>query len=431
MIAELGHLCLIIALVQAALLALLATCGVFTGRTLWMRSSASLAVGLFVFTLMATLCLVWSFVTDDFSVRYVADNSNSRLPVFYKVSALWGAHEGSFLLWALIMAGWTLSVVIFARSLPRDMLARVLAVMGALNFGFILFLLATSNPFQRQLLFPPQEGADLNPQLQDFGLIVHPPMLYMGYVGFSVAFSFAIAALWSGRLDAAWARWSRPWTNLAWAFLTLGIALGSWWAYYELGWGGWWFWDAVENASFMPWLAGTALVHCLAVTEKRGVFKSWTVLLAITTFSLSLLGAFIVRSGVLISVHAFAVDPQRGSFMLLFLLLVAGGSLILYALRAPMMQPDARYSGFSREVMLLTNNLLLTVAAAVVLLGTLYPLIYQVLTGGDRISVGPPYFNAVFVPLMILLALFMAVGPCCAGSTRSSWLLRAGFILSG
>jgi cytochrome c-type biogenesis protein CcmF len=411
MIPELGHLALILALALAGALAVLPMAGVATGRDVWMRSGGSLAAGVFSFLLLSYICLTWSFLVDDFSVGYVAQNSNSMLPPQYKFSAVWGAHEGSFLLWTLIMGAWTLAVAIFSRSLPLDMLARVLSVMGLLTVGFILFMLMTSNPFDRLLPVAAQDGADLNPQLQDFGLIVHPPMLYVGYVGFSVTFAFAIAALLSGRLDAAWARWSRPWTNVAWAFLTVGIALGSWWAYYELGWGGWWFWDAVENASFMPWLVGTALIHSLAVTEKRGVFKSWTVLLAIATFSLSLLGAFIVRSGVLTSVHSFAVDPERGMFILAFLLLVVGGSLTLYALRAPVMRADARYAGLSREVMLLINNVLLVVATAAVLIGTLYPLIHEALTGGERISVGPPYFNAVFVPMMLLLLLFMAAGP--------------------
>ena len=423
MIPELGHFSLILALALAGLLATIPLFGVHLQRDVWMRSAGSLAAGLFTFLLLSFVCLSWSFLTDDFSVSYVAQNSNSQLPTQYKLSAVWGAHEGSFLLWTLIMGGWTLAVAVFSRALPLDILARVLAVMGALCVGFILFILATSNPFLRILPLPALEGADLNPQLQDFGLIVHPPMLYTGYVGFSVAFAFAIAALMSGRLDAAWARWSRPWTNVAWAFLTVGIALGSWWAYYELGWGGWWFWDAVENASFMPWLLGTALIHSLAVTEKRGVFKSWTVLLAIGTFSLSLLGAFIVRSGVLTSVHAFAVDPERGMFILALLLLVVGGSLVLYAVRAPVMRADARYSGLSREVFLLVNNVLLVVSTAAVLLGTLYPLLYEALTDGDKISVGPPYFNAIYVPLTMLLLVAMAVGPLARWKRTSAAML--------
>jgi len=376
-----------------------------------MGTAPSLAVGILVFVAVSFGCLIHAFVSDDFSVAYVERNSNTLLPLQYKVSALWGAHEGSFLLWILIMAAWTVAVAVRSRALPPELLARVLAVMGWLSTGFIAFALFTSNPFERSLPMAPGEGGDLNPLLQDFGLIVHPPILYSGYVGFSVPFAFAVAALMTGRLDAAWARWSRPWTNLAWGLLTVGIALGSWWAYYELGWGGWWFWDPVENASFMPWLVGTALVHSLAVTEKRGVFKSWTVLLAIATFSLSLLGAFIVRSGVLTSVHAFAVDPERGLFILGFLIIVVGGSLTLYAVRAPVIRSRAQYTHLSREVMLLVNNLLLTLAVSVVLLGTLYPLAYEAVTGGDKISVGPPYFNGVFLPIMTALAIVLAVGP--------------------
>ena len=348
-------------------------------------------------------------MVDDFSVAYVANNSNSALPWYYKFSAVWGAHEGSLLLWALILAGWTFAVAIFSRHLPEEMLARVLAVMGMISIGFLLFLIVTSNPFERLLPNSPVDGRDLNPLLQDFGLIVHPPMLYMGYVGFSVAFAFAIAALLGGKLDAAWARWSRPWTIVAWAFLGIGIALGSWWAYYELGWGGWWFWDPVENASFMPWLVGTALIHSLAVTEKRGVFKSWTVLLAIAAFSLSLLGTFLVRSGVLTSVHAFATDPERGVFILAFLLVVVGGSLALFAVRAPVVKSQVGFGLWSRETLLLVNNIVLIVAAAMILLGTLYPLVLDALTGA-KLSVGPPYFNALFLPLMALLMAVISVG---------------------
>ncbi|MCX7064246.1 MAG: heme lyase CcmF/NrfE family subunit, partial [Proteobacteria bacterium] len=369
------------------------------------------AAGVAVFAAVSFAGLLYAFVTDDFSVRYAATNSNSLLPIYYKVAAVWGAHEGSFLLWILIMTLWTLAVATFSRHLPLTMISRVLAVMGWLTAGFAAFSLFTSNPFERALPIPPAEGSDLNPLLQDFGLTIHPPMLYIGYVGFSVAFAFALAALMTGRLDAAWARWSRPWTNAAWAFLTTGIALGSWWAYYELGWGGWWFWDPVENASFMPWLMGTALVHSLAVTEKRGAFKSWTVLLAIGAFSLSLLGAFIVRSGVLTSVHAFAVDPERGLFILAFLVIVVGGSLTLYAVRVPLIRSRVHFSGLSREVLLLVNNVVLVVAMSVVLLGTLYPLAYEAITDGGKISVGPPYFNSVFIPLMAVLSLALGIGP--------------------
>ena len=411
MVPELGHFSLILALGLSLALAVLPAVGVVRRIPVLMATGGSLAWGIFAMLLFSFCCLVFAFVNDDFSVRYVAANSNTALPIYYKISALWGAHEGSFLLWTLIMATWTLAVACFSGGLTPDMRARVLAVMGLLTTGFVLFILFTSNPFDRILPFYPQDGADLNPLLQDLGLIVHPPMLYMGYVGFAVPFAFAIATLTAGRLDAAWARWSRPWTNAAWAFLTIGITLGSWWAYYELGWGGWWFWDAVENASFMPWLAGTALVHSLAVSEKRGVFKSWTLLLAITTFALSLLGAFLVRSGVLTSVHAFAVDPARGMFILIFLVLVVGGSLLLYAVKARGISSAAQYRWSSREALLLGNNVLLVVAAAAVLLGTLYPLLYEVATGGGKISVGPPYFNAVFVPVVSLLFVIMVFGP--------------------
>ena len=411
MVPEFGHFALILALCLSLALSALPALGVVRSDVSLMRSGGFIAGGVFVFLLFSFICLMESFLADDFSVQYVANNSNSALPIQYKISAIWGAHEGSFLLWTLIMGGWTLAVAFFSGSLTTDMKARVLSVMGLLNVGFIAFILFASNPFDRSLPFFPADGADLNPLLQDFGLIVHPPMLYMGYVGFSVPFALAIATLTTGRLDAAWARWSRPWTNAAWAFLTIGITLGSWWAYYELGWGGWWFWDPVENASFMPWLVGTALIHSLAASEKRGVFKSWTVLLAIATFSLSLLGAFLVRSGVLTSVHAFAVDPTRGLYILTFLVMVIGGSLTLYAVKASGIRSEATYSATSREAMLLTNNLLLVVSTAAVLLGTLYPLIYEVITDGEKISVGPPYFNRVFVPITLLLLLAMMVGP--------------------
>ncbi|MBB1519679.1 heme lyase CcmF/NrfE family subunit [Aquipseudomonas guryensis] len=409
MVPELGHLALILALCLTLVQASLPLIGAWRGDRQWMSLAQPAAWGQFAFLLFSFACLTWSFMVDDFSVAYVASNSNSALPWYYKFSAVWGAHEGSLLLWALILAGWTFAVSIFSRQLPEVMLARVLAVMGMISIGFLLFLIVTSNPFERLLPDMPQDGRDLNPLLQDIGLIVHPPMLYMGYVGFSVAFAFAIAALLGGKLDAAWARWSRPWTIVAWAFLGIGIALGSWWAYYELGWGGWWFWDPVENASFMPWLVGTALIHSLAVTEKRGVFKSWTVLLAIAAFSLSLLGTFLVRSGVLTSVHAFATDPERGVFILAFLLLVVGGSLALFAVRAPVVKSQVGFALWSRETLLLANNLVLVVAASMILLGTLYPLVLDALSGA-KLSVGPPYFNALFVPLMALLMLVMAIG---------------------
>lgn len=409
MIPELGHLAMILALCLAVVQATLPLIGAWRGDRQWMGLAQPAAWGQFAFLAFAFICLTYAFMVDDFSVAYVAQNSNSALPWYYKFSAVWGAHEGSLLLWAFILAGWTFAVSIFSRQLPEDMLARVLGVMGLISIGFLLFLIVTSNPFERLLPQSPMDGRDLNPLLQDFGLIVHPPMLYMGYVGFSVAFAFAIAALLGGRLDAAWARWSRPWTLVAWAFLGLGIALGSWWAYYELGWGGWWFWDPVENASFMPWLVGTALIHSLAVTEKRGVFKSWTVLLAIAAFSLSLLGTFLVRSGVLTSVHAFATDPERGVFILVFLLMVVGGSLTLFALRAPVVKSQVGFGLWSRETLLLVNNLLLVVATAMILLGTLYPLLLDALSGA-KLSVGPPYFNAMFVPLVAALMLVLAVG---------------------
>ncbi|MGE8296867.1 MAG: heme lyase CcmF/NrfE family subunit [Pseudomonas sp.] len=409
MIPELGHLAMILALCLCMAQATLPLIGAWRGDHQWMSLAQPAAWGQFAFLLFAFICLTYAFMVDDFSVAYVASNSNTALPWYYKFSAVWGAHEGSLLLWALILAGWTFAVSIFSRHLPEEMLARVLAVMGMIGVGFLLFLIITSNPFERLLPNSPVDGRDLNPLLQDFGLIVHPPMLYMGYVGFSVAFAFAIAALLGGKLDAAWARWSRPWTIVAWAFLGIGIALGSWWAYYELGWGGWWFWDPVENASFMPWLVGTALIHSLAVTEKRGVFKSWTVLLAIAAFSLSLLGTFLVRSGVLTSVHAFATDPERGVFILAFLLVVVGGSLALFAVRAPVVKSQVGFGLWSRETLLLVNNIVLVVAAAMILLGTLYPLVLDALSGA-KLSVGPPYFNALFLPLMALLMAVISVG---------------------
>ncbi len=409
MIAEYGHFALILGFCLALMLAVVPQVGAARGNLLWMASAKPLALGQTLLTMISFACLVLLFLEDDFTVKYVASNSNSLLPDHYKVSAVWGAHEGSLLLWALILSLWTAAVAVFSRSLPVTLSSRVLAVMGVVSVGFYLFVLFTSNPFERNLPYSPTDGADLNPLLQDIGLILHPPMLYMGYVGFSVAFAFAIAALIEGRLDVAWSRWTRPWTTVAWLFLTLGITLGSWWAYYELGWGGWWFWDPVENASFMPWLVGTALLHSLVVTEKRGVFRSWTLLLAIFAFSLSLLGTFLVRSGVLTSVHAFAADPERGVFILSFLAFVVGGSLLLYAVRGPDVKGVAKFEGLSREMFLLLNNILLVAATAMILLGTLYPLVADVLDWG-KISVGPPYFNFFFVPLMLVLALVLAVG---------------------
>ena len=406
---ELGHLALILAFLISLIQGVLPIVGAHRGHAGWIALARPAAQTQFVLILFSFACLMQAFVANDFSVAYVAAHSNSKLPTIYRASAVWGGHEGSLLLWVLMLSAWTLAVSLFSRQLPQAMVARVIGVLGLVAAGFLMFMLFTSDPFER-LLPGAADGQDLNPLLQDPGLVFHPPMLYMGYVGFSVAFAFAIAALLAGRLDAAWARWSRPWTTVAWVFLTLGIALGSYWAYYELGWGGWWFWDPVENASFMPWLVGTALIHSLAVTEKRGSFKNWTVLLAICAFSLSLLGTFLVRSGVLTSVHAFAADPKRGIFILLFLTIVIGGSLALFAWRAPKVSMGGAFAVVSRETLLLVNNVLLMVAAASVLLGTLYPLLIDALSLG-KLSVGPPYFNAVFMPLMLPLLFFMAVGP--------------------
>ncbi|MGB1949222.1 MAG: heme lyase CcmF/NrfE family subunit [Marinobacter sp.] len=406
---ELGQFALILALLLAVLLSVVPLVGSMSGRDNLQAFARPLSAGLFVFVAIAFAILTYAFLIDDFSVAYVANNSNSMLPWYYKFSAVWGGHEGSLLLWILMLAGWTLAVAVFSRRLPSVMIAQVLAVMGMITVGFLLFIILTSNPFDRLLPNVPADGNDLNPLLQDFGLIVHPPMLYMGYVGFSVAFAFAIAALINGKLDAAWARWSRPWTTVAWAFLSLGIALGSWWAYYELGWGGWWFWDPVENASLLPWLSGTALMHSLAVTEKRGVFKSWTVLLAIVTFSLSLLGTFLVRSGVLTSVHAFASDPERGTFLLALLAITIVSSLLLYAVRAPVVHVRARYGSMSREIFLLLNNVLLVAATLLVLIGTLYPLVLDYLDMG-RLSIGEPFFNLTFSPLAVATGLLMGAG---------------------
>ena len=409
MIPELGQVALLLALAVALILGTLPLVGAARGRSDWMALArpAARAHGLLV--AVAFACLVSSFVRNDFSVQYVANNSNSLLPLFYRVAGVWGGHEGSLLLWLAMLGGWMLAVAQFSRKLPAPFVARVLGVMGLVAVGFLLFMLTTSNPFDR-LVPVPMDGNDLNPLLQDPGMVSHPPMLYMGYVGFSVAFAFAVAALIEGKLDATWARWTRPWTTAAWSCLTIGIMLGSAWAYYELGWGGWWFWDPVENASFMPWLAGTALIHSLAVTEKRGAFKSWTVLLAVLAFSLSLLGTFIVRSGVLSSVHAFATDPARGRFILGFLVFVIGGALSLYAWRAPKVGLGARFSLVSRESMLLGNNMLFVVVCASVLLGTMYPLLLDAM-GMGKISVGAPYFETVFLPLMVPVVVLLGIGP--------------------
>ncbi|MBI4808019.1 MAG: heme lyase CcmF/NrfE family subunit [Nitrosomonadales bacterium] len=436
MIPEIGQFTLIVALWLALLQGILPIVGAARSSAVLMGIARPLAVGQFVFVAIAFGCLTTSFLANDFSVLYVAQHSNSQLPAAYRVAAVWGGHEGSLLLWAFILTLWTVAVAMFSKHLPEEMVARVIGVMGLISVGFLLFMLFTSNPFDR-LLPAAMDGRDLNPLLQDPGLVIHPPMLYMGYVGFSVAFAFALSALLGGKLDATWARWSRPWTTVAWVFMTIGIALGSWWAYYELGWGGWWFWDPVENASFMPWLVGTALMHSLAVTEKRGAFKSWTVLLAIAAFSLSLMGTFLVRSGVLTSVHAFATDPKRGVFILSFLVVVIGASLLLFAWRAPKIGLGGKFELVSRESMLLTNNVLLAVASASVFLGTLYPLFMDAL-GFGKLSVGPPYFHTVFVPLMVPLVMMMGLGPIARWKQASlsdiwqrvRWALAASFVIA-
>lgn len=408
MIPEIGHFALILALFVAIALGSLGVVGGQQGRTDWMSLARPGAQALWVLTAFSFGCLTYAFYTNDFSVAYVTQHSNSKLPDIYRIAGVWGGHEGSLLLWLMMLSTWMMAVSLFSSQLPDAMVSRVLAVLGLVAVGFLLFMLITSNPFAR-LADIPADGRDLNPLLQDPGLVFHPPMLYMGYVGMAVPFAFAIAALLNGRLDAAWARWSRPWATAAWMCLTVGIAMGSWWAYYELGWGGWWFWDPVENASFLPWLVGTALIHSLAVTEKRGLFRTWTIMLAIIAFSLSLLGTFLVRSGVLTSVHAFASDPKRGVFILFFLAVVVGGSLTLFAIRAGKVRDGGAFSLVSREAFLLLNNVLLAVAASAVLLGTLYPLIVDALNLG-KLSVGPPYFNSVFGPLMVPVLIFMVVG---------------------
>ncbi|MAO38926.1 MAG: heme lyase NrfEFG subunit NrfE [Pseudohongiella sp.] len=424
MIPELGNFALILAFCLSIVLGTLPIIGAARDNTLWMSLARPLTAGVFVFLSISLLILGYSFVTDDFSVQFVANHSNTNLPLQYKITAVWGGHEGSFLFWTWMLGGWMLAVAIFSKSVPEEFIARVLGIMGLICVGYTLFMLATSNPFDRVLPLPPADGADLNAALQDFAFIVHPPSLYMGYVGFSVVFAFAVAALLSGRLDAAWARWCRPWANAAWAILTLGLSLGSWWAYYELGWGGWWAWDPVENPPLITWLLGAAMIHSLAATEKRGVFKSWTVLLAIMAFASSLLGTFITRSGLLTSVHAFATDPTRGVYILGFLGLIVGGSLLLYAIRAPILKSEFGFGNWSREVFLLANNLILVVASAAILLGTLYPMVYQAVSGGDLISVGPPYFNTIFVPLMGILVVLMGIGPVARWKRTSREYLR-------
>jgi cytochrome c-type biogenesis protein CcmF len=408
MFPELGHFALILALLLSGLQAFFGIVGPILGRDRWIAAVTPAVAGQFVMLGTAMACLIYSFISNDFSVLYIAENSNSALPLFYRVTALWGAHEGSLLLWIFILSCWTVAVSIGVSRMPARFAARVLGVLGVVSFGFLLFTLLTSNPFTRLDPAAP-DGRDLNPVLQDFALAIHPPILYTGYVGFAVAFAFACAAMLEGRLDQQWARWTRPWTTAAWAFLSCGIALGSWWAYYELGWGGYWFWDPVENASFMPWLVGTALIHSLAVTDKRGLFKSWTLLLAVLAFSLSLLGTFLVRSGVLVSVHSFAADPRRGIFILAFLIIMIGGALTLYAWRAPKLKSQAGFELGARESFLLFNNILLVIAAATVFAGTMAPLISDAL-GLGTLSVGAPYFNPTFLLSMVPLTALLAMG---------------------
>ena len=436
MIAEIGHYALVLALFLSLVQASLPLWGAARDKAAWMGLAAPAAIGQAVFILGAFLALTYLYVVSDFTVANVAANSHSAKPLLYKISGVWGNHEGSMVLWVMILAFFGAAVALFGSNLPPTLKSRVLAVQGMIGAGFLLFILLTSNPFLR-LLPPPVDGGGLNPILQDPGLAFHPPFLYLGYVGFSMAFSFAVAALIEGRVDAAWARWVRPWTLAAWAALTLGIAMGSWWAYYELGWGGWWFWDPVENASLMPWLAGTALLHSAIVVEKRDALKSWTIFLAILTFGLSLLGTFLVRSGVLTSVHSFANDPERGVFILLLMILSIGGALTLYALRAPGLKGGGLFAPISREGALVLNNLLLTTAVATVLIGTLYPLILDVL-GGGKVSVGPPFFNFTFVPIVAPMVLAMAIGPSLAWKrgdiaalSGRLWVALAGAVLLG
>lgn len=410
MIPELGLYCLIVALCLALVQFIVPLLGSYLNKPSWVSLASSVSVGQFVFIASSFILLAYLFLANDFSVAYVAQNSNTHLPMIYRFCAVWGAHEGSLLLWVLILSFWTLLVSCCSKQLPLMVKGRVLAILALISVGFLVFLLFTSNPFARLLPDVPLQGRDLNPLLQDPGLAIHPPMLYMGYVGFAVVFAFAISALLSGQFDANWARWARPWTLMAWSFLTFGITLGSWWAYRVLGWGGWWFWDPVENASFLPWLSGTALVHSLLVVQKRESFKAWTILLAVCTFSLSLIGTFLVRSGILISVHAFATDPARGAYMLYFLLVIIGGSLLLYAWRGHSIHNSGFFHFWSRETLLLTNNVLLATCTITVLLGTLYPLMIEIL-GLGKLSVGPPYFNSVFIPMMIPLLFLMAIAP--------------------
>ncbi|GGE84355.1 MULTISPECIES: heme lyase CcmF/NrfE family subunit [Pseudoalteromonas] len=429
MIPELGYFSLTLAMVLSVLLCIFPLWGAHTGNLRLMRAAPSLAIGQFVFVLLSFAALIYASLTDDFTVSYVAYHSSSTLPWYYKITSTWGGHEGAILLWLVMQAGWTAVVAMRSQSLPWVLRARVLGVLGFLGVGFMLYTLLMSSPFERLLPYFPVEGRDLNPLLQDPGMIIHPPLLYMGYVGLSVSFSFAIAALLTGKLDNTWAKWSRPWTMTAWGFLTLGITIGSWWAYSELGWGGWWFWDPVENASLMPWLVATALLHSLSTTEKRGVFKSWTVLLAIAAFSLSLLGTFIVRSGIIVSVHAFASDPNRGMFILAFLAIVVGGGLSLYALRVSQVKSEGRYKFASREVALWLNNIFLVVATLIVLLGTLLPMIHKEL-GLGSISIGEPFFNKMFAILLVPFAILMGMGPLLRWKQNKWSMLQNKFALS-
>ncbi|WP_150137846.1 heme lyase CcmF/NrfE family subunit [Candidatus Enterovibrio escicola] len=430
MIPELGHFSLIISLGLSVLLSIYPIWGAQIGNQAMMRSACPLAIGMFLMIGMSFFSLSWAFYINDFTVSYVASNSNSELPWYYRLTAVWGAHEGSLVLWMLIQGGWTVAVGLFSRGMPHESVARVLSVMGMVGVGFLIIIIVTSNPFERTLPYFPVDGRDLNPLLQDPGLIIHPPMLYMGYVGFSVAFAFAIASLMTNRFDMAWARWFRIWTTAAWVFLTLGIALGSWWAYYELGWGGWWFWDPVENAALMPWLIGTALIHSLAVSEKRGIFKAWTVLLAILAFSLSLFGTFLVRSGLLVSVHTFASDPTRALFILAFLAAVIGGSLLLYALRVSAIRTRGNFQLISRENALLANNILLIAALVVVLLGTLLPLVHKQI-GLGSVSIGEPFFNLLFTWLAVPFVFLLGIGPLVRWKRGNFTNVKKAVIVSG
>ncbi|PCS22021.1 heme lyase CcmF/NrfE family subunit [Candidatus Enterovibrio escicola] len=430
MIPELGHFSLIISLGLSVLLSIYPIWGAQIGNQAMMRSACPLAIGMFLMIGMSFFSLSWAFYINDFTVSYVASNSNSELPWYYRLTAVWGAHEGSLVLWMLIQGGWTVAVGLFSRGMPHESVARVLSVMGMVGVGFLIIIIVTSNPFERTLPYFSVDGRDLNPLLQDPGLIIHPPMLYMGYVGFSVAFAFAIASLMTNRFDMAWARWFRIWTTAAWVFLTLGIALGSWWAYYELGWGGWWFWDPVENAALMPWLIGTALIHSLAVSEKRGIFKAWTVLLAILAFSLSLFGTFLVRSGLLVSVHTFASDPTRALFILAFLAAVIGGSLLLYALRVSAIRTRGNFQLISRENALLANNILLIAALFVVLLGTLLPLVHKQI-GLGSVSIGEPFFNLLFTWLAVPFVFLLGIGPLVRWKRGNFTNVKKALIVSG